>query len=487
MNAILITVRTGSTRLPNKAILEIEGKSTIEHLISRVKHSKLADKIILCTTELEEDNVLCEIAKRNNIECYRGSVKDKLDRWLGACNRFNIDFFVTADGDDLFCEPELIDLAFEQRKISQEDFIKSENTICGAFTYGISREALATVCSVKDSEDTEMMWTYFEDTGLVDISLLKNVPDEYIRNDIRMTLDYSDDFVFFDTVIKHFGNEYFSLRDIVKYIDKNPEVAKINLYLEDEWKKNQNKNTTLELKKDSENSWLTPDLETTRFNDNQYKEMYRSTAFIIDCLKDVLSDTKQLTVVDAGTGGGANLYYIAKKYTNHKFIGIDTNEHYLNQAVNSHIDLQVKNTDFQLLDVADTKNLNADIIGSAQVLNILDFNEGKDFIEKSFRNANKGVFIQSLFTDRNLEYDITIHDSIINKPIHYNIHSVSEIEKIANKHGFRLTINKEFIIDVDLPDVWEGRGTHTITTEDNKRLQFTDILYLPWKFLYFSK
>ena len=68
MNAILITVRTGSTRLPNKAILEIEGKSTIEHLISRVKHSKLADKIILCTTELEEDNVLCEIAKRNKID-----------------------------------------------------------------------------------------------------------------------------------------------------------------------------------------------------------------------------------------------------------------------------------------------------------------------------------------------------------------------------------------------------------------------------------
>ena len=51
--------------------------------------------------------------------------------------------------------------------------------------------------------------------------------------------------------------------------------------------------------------------------------------------------------------------------------------------------------------------------------------EQKEFIEKSFRNAKKGVFIQSLFTDRNLEYDITIHDSIINKPIHYNIHSVS--------------------------------------------------------------
>ena len=44
--AILITVRTGSTRLPQKALLEINGKSTIVHLIDRLKQSKLANDII---------------------------------------------------------------------------------------------------------------------------------------------------------------------------------------------------------------------------------------------------------------------------------------------------------------------------------------------------------------------------------------------------------------------------------------------------------
>ena len=65
--AIFITVRTGSSRLPNKALLEINGKTTIEHLISRVKKSEKADAIILCTTTLENDNILCEIAERNEI------------------------------------------------------------------------------------------------------------------------------------------------------------------------------------------------------------------------------------------------------------------------------------------------------------------------------------------------------------------------------------------------------------------------------------
>ena len=90
------------------------------------------------------------VLQQNSIEYFRGSESDKLERWNGSCKKFNVDFFVTADGDDLFCEPELIDLAFKQQKISQEDFIESEKTICGAFTYGISTTALSKVCEIKD-------------------------------------------------------------------------------------------------------------------------------------------------------------------------------------------------------------------------------------------------------------------------------------------------------------------------------------------------
>ena len=68
MNSILITVRTGSTRLPKKALIEINGKPTIEYLIERVKQSKFADNIILCTTKLPEDDILCKLAQKNNIK-----------------------------------------------------------------------------------------------------------------------------------------------------------------------------------------------------------------------------------------------------------------------------------------------------------------------------------------------------------------------------------------------------------------------------------
>ena len=249
--AIFITVRTGSTRLPKKCLLEIQGLATIQHLIKRVKRSKLADIIVLCTTRLKEDDILCKIAEKENIKYFRGSVRDKLERWMGAAEKYNVDFFVTADGDDLFCEPELIDLAFRQYEEDKPDFIEGKNIPCGAFTYAIKTSALNKVCKIKNTEDTEMMWVYFKDTSLFDCVELKKVGKVYRRPEIRMTLDYPDDFKFFKTIIVNLGKtkENFNLKDIIEYLDKHPEVIKINQYLQKRFKQNQEVKTKLILKK----------------------------------------------------------------------------------------------------------------------------------------------------------------------------------------------------------------------------------------------
>jgi spore coat polysaccharide biosynthesis protein SpsF len=248
--AIFMTVRTGSTRLPNKALLEMNGKPTIEHLIQRVKRSKKAELIVLCTTDLPEDKVLCKIAERNGIKYFQGSEKDKLERWNGAARKYDVEFFVTADGDDLFCEPELIDLAFGQYERTGADFIEGgPELICGSFTYAIKAAALKKVCEIKDSNDTEMMWVYFTDTGLFKTEKLQNVPSLFIRPEIRMTLDYEEDFKFFKTIMDHFaGRQDFSLREIVAFLDEHPEVIKINQYRQQEFLANQKKKTKLVIK-----------------------------------------------------------------------------------------------------------------------------------------------------------------------------------------------------------------------------------------------
>jgi spore coat polysaccharide biosynthesis protein SpsF (cytidylyltransferase family) len=93
-----------------------------------------------------------------------------------------------------------------------------------------------------------MMWVYFTETNLFDLSPLKNVPDVYKRNDIRMTLDYEDDFKFFKTVIEKMQMETFDTRDILSFLDMNKDLIDINFYLENKWKSNQITKTKLILK-----------------------------------------------------------------------------------------------------------------------------------------------------------------------------------------------------------------------------------------------
>lgn len=250
-SAIFITVRSDSSRLPNKALLHILGKPTIEMVILRAKLVKNIDAVIVCTTERSIDNSIVQLAEKCGVLYYRGSLDDKLDRWLGAAKKFGIDAFVTMDGDDLLCDPELMEAGTEQLSRSDLDFIEApQGLICGSFTYGIRTTALEKVCSIKDTDDTEMMWVYFKDTGFFNVSTLNVNDPVFYDTAIRMTLDYQEDFAFFNAIFEHFNcvNNDTPLRDIVPYLKMHPEIVQLNAFRHQDWSLNQKRKTKLALK-----------------------------------------------------------------------------------------------------------------------------------------------------------------------------------------------------------------------------------------------
>tara|TARA_B100000073_G_scaffold36898_1_gene27762 strand:- start:649 stop:1368 length:720 start_codon:yes stop_codon:yes gene_type:complete len=234
--AIFVTVRTGSSRLPNKSILKIKNKYTIEYVINSVKNSKYADKIILCTTDLKQDEILCDIASKNNIDFYQGDEHNKSKRWYGACKKFNIDFFVTADGDDLFYDAGLSDLCFEQ---IEDDYIDGQGLYNDV--YGMTTKALKMCLDSSNDKNIEPhdMIQFFKSISLKG-KKLSNVPEIYKKKNIRMTLDYKEDFMFFSEVINKIKLD-FNIKDVLYYIDRNPNVININYHREQDWQKNQGK------------------------------------------------------------------------------------------------------------------------------------------------------------------------------------------------------------------------------------------------------
>jgi len=234
MNCIFITVRTGSSRLPNKSVIEMCGKPTIQYLIDNMKKVQIAEKIILCTTTLDEDDVLCQIAEGNGIECFRGSVDDKLSRWLGACKKYGVNFFVNVDGDDLFFDNELAENVILQYNESKPDFIDGQGFMYND-VYGITSSALEEVCKIKGDREVEYIKPYFDNFETKKFAS----QEKWNKGNVRMTLDYKEDFDFFETIIDGLNGKEVTFENVKKFIHDNPGVVDINWHMETEWKRNQ--------------------------------------------------------------------------------------------------------------------------------------------------------------------------------------------------------------------------------------------------------
>ena len=248
--AMFITIRKDSSRLPNKAVKEMLGQPIMQLVVKRAKLARCFDEVVVCTTTRSVDDEIEEVALRNGAKVFRGSLNDKLERWNGAAKEYGIDYIVTFDGDDLFCDPELLDMGADQIESRGLDFIEApEGIICGAFTYAFTAKALDEVCNIKGSDDTEMMWTYFKDTGRFKCGILEDVDNLFIA-DYRMTLDYPEDYEFFNTIFTHFNctENDVPMREIVGYLKEHPKIKEINYFRQSEFLENQMKKTKLVLK-----------------------------------------------------------------------------------------------------------------------------------------------------------------------------------------------------------------------------------------------
>jgi spore coat polysaccharide biosynthesis protein SpsF len=234
---VFITARMGSTRFQGKHLQEISGKPIIEQMIVRIKHAKLPRFIALCTTTFPEDNVFEEIANRCDIKIFRGHPTDILKRWLDAADNFDVQYFISAEADDVFCDPVHIDKVIQVLKEDKYDYISCKGLPFGVTPTGIKVDALRKICSLKEENDTEGQERFFTKTGLFRVHYIEIDDPGLINPDARMTLDYPEDYEFFKTIYSHLykQGDFFSLSEILSLLKKNPEIIEINKKMQEKY------------------------------------------------------------------------------------------------------------------------------------------------------------------------------------------------------------------------------------------------------------
>ena len=110
MIGCIIQARMGSTRLHGKTLLKIDNKNTVlDSVINQISFSKLIDKIVIATTNLQSDNVIEDFAKNLNLEIFRGDSDNVLDRYFQCAQFFSFDTIVRITADNPLIDPNIVD------------------------------------------------------------------------------------------------------------------------------------------------------------------------------------------------------------------------------------------------------------------------------------------------------------------------------------------------------------------------------------------
>jgi len=234
MVGIFITARLGSTRLSQKHLIEIEDKPMIKWLVDRFdfgfKNEILEKKIkIFITTSDKEENRLFEtVFENSNVKIFYGSNSNIPLRHLQCAKAHNIDYILSVDGDDILCSIEASKIVIK-KLLETGNLVKTIGLPLGMNVMGYSSLFLERSLDQNKIEKLETGWgKIFEEKDIITIEIENNLNCEKIR----VTLDYNEDVLFFNSVITGIGNEINTISDkdlVEKIIINNWSIANENL------------------------------------------------------------------------------------------------------------------------------------------------------------------------------------------------------------------------------------------------------------------
>jgi len=235
MITAIIQARTGSTRLPNKVFSELAGKPLIAHVVERIRFSARIDNIVLATTVNPKDDVLELWAVQNNVKVFRGSEDDVLSRYYHAADKYKSDIIVRITADDPFKDPSIFDRVIEELFTKSLDFAYNNNP--PTFPEGLDTEIFTfaalkrSFIEAKDPFEREHVTQYlYRHPELFKQNNITHSPD---LSRMRWTIDTQTDFQMVSRVYRELykPGEIFLMDDIVRLIQKHPEIEAINSHV----------------------------------------------------------------------------------------------------------------------------------------------------------------------------------------------------------------------------------------------------------------
>ncbi len=217
---IVLQVRLGSKRLPEKLLLPLKGITIFEHILKRLSKAKAPKGIIVATTK-DTLPFIEDISKRYYAYILTGSEDDVLSRFVDSISTYSIVNVVRATGDNPLVCIGYIDRALELHKREDADLTSFPLLPYGTGIEVIRGEVLRQIdLQTSDPFEREHITQYIYRNKLL-YKIVHGTPESFLqRPDIRLTVDTEADYEkMVDIYEKLYNDLPIELVDVIKYID----------------------------------------------------------------------------------------------------------------------------------------------------------------------------------------------------------------------------------------------------------------------------
>ena len=231
----ILQARCSSKRLPEKVLKPILGKPMILRQIERLQRAKQLSKVMLATSNHEDDKKLAHVCRQNEVPVFRGNLDDVLDRFYQASIMLpeRASHLVRLTGDCPLADPHLIDQIITFHLKGNFDY--SSNTLEPTFPDGLDVE----IFTFKSLEEAQAKAKLKKEREHVTPYIYRN-PEHFKLGSfkqaidlshLRWTVDEADDFELVSQIYQALypTKPGFNTADILHWLDAHPQYKTFNL------------------------------------------------------------------------------------------------------------------------------------------------------------------------------------------------------------------------------------------------------------------
>ncbi|MHB1204293.1 MAG: cytidylyltransferase domain-containing protein [Rhodospirillaceae bacterium] len=235
-----VEARMGSSRLPGKVLMDINGRPSLSRLIERLRSCETLDDIVVATSVDPRDDAIAAWAESEKVAVFRGSEDDVLQRVIDAQASRESDIIVEVTGDCPLICPDVIDLGVSTFLANDVDVVT--NARAPSYPMGADVQVFRTAdlawvaANIRDPAVREHVSLYFYEHPEKYRIMHLMAPPQWRAPRTRLQLDYAEDLLFIREVYARLEPRLggvFGLDEIMNLLRAEPQLTAINIDCEE--------------------------------------------------------------------------------------------------------------------------------------------------------------------------------------------------------------------------------------------------------------